>query len=213
MLCVGSQISNLDMPCNVQVEADVESEQLAAIQFYGGIYKSQGFYFLLDASGSTHFHALEIEKREVVQTIDGLPPRCEFAVVFFNATQLQIFPASERAILASADAKKAAKQFIASVKAQGDTCVGCGLVKILRMAQNSRLTHRRVIYVGDGGTNCFYANPERYAQKVLSDVRRINNPPIPVDTICVGYQVAFPTVLAQMTGGRHRRINSENEED
>lgn len=56
-------------------------------QFFGARDHAHSFAYVIDCSGSMASHSsLEVAKRELLQSVDQLPPDAEVAVVFYNMT-------------------------------------------------------------------------------------------------------------------------------
>lgn len=56
-------------------------------QFFGARDHAHSFAYVIDCSGSMASHSsLEVAKRELLASLDQLPPDAEFAVVFYNMT-------------------------------------------------------------------------------------------------------------------------------
>jgi hypothetical protein len=56
-------------------------------QFFGARDHAHSFAYVIDCSGSMASHSsLEVAKRELLQSLEQLPPDAEFAVVFYNMT-------------------------------------------------------------------------------------------------------------------------------
>ena len=89
-----------------------------ASTYYGLTISAHRVLFVLDTSGSMEGARLEAAKRELVQTINGLPPETSFSVVVFNST-LAVW--QQQLVEANAATKEAATRFVAAQPARGGT--------------------------------------------------------------------------------------------
>ena len=71
----------LDLPSG-GVGSDQDDEDAPeVIQFLGGFYEGDGFFFLLDISGSMHGDKIELLKEELSESLAELSIHSEFGVV------------------------------------------------------------------------------------------------------------------------------------
>ncbi len=78
-------------------------------QFFGARDHAHSFAYVIDRSGSMVSHnSLDVAKRELLSSLDQLPPDAEFAVVFYNMTPRMLTdPEGHRGRMAATAANKA----------------------------------------------------------------------------------------------------------
>ena len=75
----------LDLPSGgVRGDESDEEDALEAIVFFGETYEGDGFFFLLDRSGSMNGFKLDMLKSEMVSALEELSPTNEFGIVSFS---------------------------------------------------------------------------------------------------------------------------------
>ncbi len=93
-------------------------------EFFGAREHAGSFAYVIDCSGSmASRNALEVAKRELLASLNQLPPDAQFAVVFYNLSALVFAdPQGHRGLMAAKDANKGrvATQ-LATVKPDGGT--------------------------------------------------------------------------------------------
>lgn len=72
---------------------DKPKEQLYQAEFMGTVAKGQRFCIIADASNSMRGAQLAQLKKELIKTLEGLDPACQFYIIFFHQTDLPMpFP-------------------------------------------------------------------------------------------------------------------------
>ena len=144
------------------------------LEFAGIPLEGDGFYFVVDRSGSMQDSGeLGLAKREIIRTIQALPRTAEFGIVFADGNPLR-FPASGIPTLASEEHKSAATTWIGGIPGGFDGCVQQGLLVALDFADRAREEGGTIFYVGDGGGTCPGPDERTYLQQTLEIVDERN---------------------------------------
>ncbi len=89
--------------------------------FFGAEAQGRSFVYVIDRSGSmTLENALEVAKRELLQSLNQLPADVEFGVVFYNF-QAEVFGRSDDLMDASPANKQRVRQWLGTVQPNGAT--------------------------------------------------------------------------------------------
>ena len=78
-------------------------------QFFGARDHAHSFSYVIDCSGSMASHnSLEVAKRELLASLDQLPPDAEFSVIFYNMTPKMLSdPQGHRGLMSATTSNKA----------------------------------------------------------------------------------------------------------
>ena len=223
---------NLDLPVNSgDPWAPAEEEEAPAIIFfYGQQFEGDVFVFCVERSGSMNDQGeLARAKREVIRNIQELSDQTEFAVCFFDTGILK-WPPNDRPILANAQNRATACNWVASVGVGDLSCPKEGLPRSLQTINRSVKDRRCLIYVGDGGGTCYKKGWEQqcppeisansdlefeqwYLADTLARVDELNHKNVSINTVGVRLRAeldinqSFVRVLAQRNAGVSRRID------
>ncbi len=171
-----------------------------SIHFFGGTYEGDGFFFLLDVSGSMYGVRLVLLKEEFARSIASLSQASEFGAVAFS-DWVRAF--SHRPVRATRQQKRQAAAWVDELRAIGTTHMLAGARTLLPIAHRSKKRHRIIIAVGDGLPTD--PDPQETLVAIVSEnVRRI-----PWNTILIGSSnaaVEFMSSLSNLTGGVYRHI-------
>ena len=107
----------LDLPSGGAGDGDDEEDAPETINFWGGEYEGDAFFWCLDKSGSMDWDgAIDDLKQEVNSAILSLSPAAEFSLVAFSSNTLVWSPSPQAARLAE---KTAALSWVNSLYAEG----------------------------------------------------------------------------------------------
>lgn len=191
----------LDLPSGGRgVEGEDEEDIPETIVFYGGEYEGDGFFFLLDRSGSMSGNRLEMLKVEMSSALEALSPSSEFGIVAFSSA-FEVF--SPTPSPAGPGEVAAACSWVSALTAYGATNLMAAALETLTLAQMSSAADRCVVVVGDGLPN----NPG--PDDTLVGILAANTEGLPFHTILIGaggMAVPFMTNLAAQTGGTFRVV-------
>lgn len=206
----GATKENLDLPFDALGEGDEEEDAPEIITFYGQQLEADGFFFVIDHSGSMMDSGeLTIAKREVVRNISEFSDRVQFGIVFF-AGEATKFPSSGQPAEANPGIKQSAINFVNSIQRAQGSCVQKGMASILQMANQGTSKRKVIVYVGDGGGTCGRGDEGAYLHQTLSTVKSLNYQHIQINTIGVLNQPPvnenFLKQLASSNGGTFTRV-------
>lgn len=189
----------LDLPAGGGAAED-EEDAAETIQFFGGSYEGDGFFFLLDVSGSMYGERLTVLKEEMRRSLESLSKASEFGIVAFSDW---VRTYAQRPKRATRTETRRAEEWVEELRAIGGTYMLDGARTLLPIAHKSRKKHRVIIAVGDGlPTN---PDPDETLVSIVSE----NAHRLPWNTILIGAgegQEAFMAALARLTGGVYRLI-------
>src|SRR5262245_35897717 len=86
---------NLDLPFDALGEDDAEEEAPEVVSFYNLHLEGEGFFYVIDKSGSMDRLELPRAKQEVIKNIREFSDRVYFGIVFFDK-DVTSFPAAAR---------------------------------------------------------------------------------------------------------------------
>lgn len=93
-------------------------------EFFGTREHASSFAYVIDFSGSMNNHgALRLAKRELLASLDQLPPDARFGVVFYNHERRTFLdPRGEAALMAATSAnKERVRSYLATIQPDGGT--------------------------------------------------------------------------------------------
>ena len=206
LLSIGSYVTSqstegrrpLDLPSGGSGDDDDEDAP-ETINFWGGEYEGDAFFWCLDRSCSMGWNG-EIEqlKQEFTQSIHSLSSQAEFGVVAFSSGHTVWNPTPQRANIAN---KASAAAWVLALNAAGWTCLGPAGVDTLNIANQSSKQMKQVLILSDGEPYCDGANT---ANQCLLDIGGANWQNIPINTIYIATDnggIAFMQQLAAMNNG------------
>jgi len=192
----------LDLPSGgARGEHEEEENALEAIFFFGDTYEGDGFFFLLDRSGSMSGFKLAMLKTEMNSALSELSPTSEFGIVSFSGDYSVFSPTPSRA---TSGMVAAAQAWVNAMEAAGSTMMLQAAQQLMPIVEISSRRDRRVIAVGDGSPN----NPGH--EETLAGILAANTQQLPIDTLLVGANepaLLFMQQLASDTGGPFRQIS------
>ena len=107
------------------------------VNYFGIETKGDAVVFVVDASGSMRGERFKEACAELLYTVDNLAAFQSFAVFFFNDHRhSEVFPAEEKLAVADAASKEALRQWVATVRPQGDTHPTLIVRRALRLKPN-----------------------------------------------------------------------------
>jgi Mg-chelatase subunit ChlD len=203
---------NLDLPYDALGSEEEDEEAPEIVTFYGTSLEGDGFFYVIDRSGSMMDSGeLIVAKREVVRNITELSSRVQFGVIFFDRAALK-YPQSGQAAEANPAAKTSGIAFVQSADRGRGSCPQTGLSAALQMANLCSARRKVIVYVGDGGGTCAGGNSEgEYLKQTLAAVSAQNWQRVRIDAIGVlqigPEQERFLKSLAAQNGGTYTRIS------
>lgn len=207
--------ANLDLPVDAGFGRESEDEDAPEIvSFYGAQYEASAVCFALDESGSMQDQGRwQLQTREVIRTIRQLSDAAEFSVVYYGS---RVSAFRQRTVKASGSNKAAGISFIRSRNPSGDTCIGEGTTKALKIVRQSASRHLAVIVTSDGRPDvCATGNRATPAeqQRILAQTLAANpGRAVQIHTIFVGRSneadaIEFMRRLARVHSGTFRLVN------
>lgn len=189
--------------------------------FYGIQTKSTHIVYILDRSGSMAEPArkpgqtggggdgqsskFEIARRELLKSLDSLPPKATFNVLFYNEA-FQVF--QDKMVKASKANKKAARDFVDGLNAQGATNIYDTLERAFEIGGQGAVDKAykpnfdTIFFLTDGSPT---AGKTTDTKEILAEVDRWNRAKrIKVHCVGVGaHNSRFMRNLAEKTGGQY----------
>jgi hypothetical protein len=189
----------LDLPSGGAGDGDDEEDAPETINFWGGEYEGDAFFWCLDKSCSMSWNG-EIEdlKQEFTQTLNSLSSQAEFGVVAFSEGHVSWNPSPQRANPAN---KGSATAWVLALNAAGWTCLGPAGVETLNIANQCSKQMKQVLVLSDGEPYCNGANT---ATQSLADITAANWQQSPVNTIYISSDnggITFMQQLASQNNG------------
>lgn len=189
----------LDLPSGGRGDDDEEEDAPETIDFWGGSYEGDAFFWCLDKSCSMGWNGEIFElKQEFTQTVNSLSSRAEFGVVAFSEGHVVWNPMPQPANAAN---KGAASAWVNNLQAAGWTCLGPAAVETINIANACSKQFKQVLVLSDGEPYCGGSNT---ASQVLTDVAAANWQQIPVNTIYIASDtggIQFMQQLAAQNNG------------
>ena len=189
----------LDLPSGGSGDNDEEEDAPETINFWGGEYEGDAFFWCLDKSCSMSWNGeIQALKQEFTQTLNSLSSQAEFGVVAFSEGHSVWNPMPQRANPAN---KGSATAWVLNLNAAGWTCLGPAAVETLNIANQCSKAMKQVLILSDGEPYC---NGTNTAQQVLNDVAAANWQQIPVNTIYIASDsggISFMQQLAAQNNG------------
>ena len=185
----------LDLPSGGGGLSEDEEDSPEIITFFGSSYEGEGFYFLLDKSGSMQGEKMDLLKAELTSTLNSLSSESHFGMVAFSDN---VVPFSTYPMVATPVWKSQAVAWVQALVPAGSTHMLAGATSILDVAQLHQSSNRVIIAVGDGLPN------QPSAPQTLEGIIFANWQGLPFNTILFGNDpaaVQFMQDLAAATGG------------
>ena len=189
----------LDLPSGGSGRSLDEEDAAESILFFGNVYEGDGFFFLLDRSGSMSGLKLGILKAEMQDALQELSSESEFGIVAFSGDTSALSPIPLRA---QRNNVLQGTVWVNALEAYGSTMMLGAAQELLAIASVCTNDTRSVIVVGDGNPN----NPG--PAETLEGIIALNSEGLPFHTILIGANesaVEFMMALAAATGGTFRR--------
>jgi hypothetical protein len=189
----------LDLPSGGSGDDDDDEDAPETINFWGGEYEGDAFFWCLDKSCSMGWNG-EIQqlKEEFTSTISSLSSQAEFGVVAFSEGHSSWNPSPKRANPAN---KGSATAWVLALNAAGWTCLGPAGVETLNIANQSQKQFKQIMILSDGEPYCNGANT---ATQSLQDITMANWQQIPINTIYIATDnggIVFMQQLATQNNG------------
>ena len=188
----------LDLPSGGRGTDEDEEDPNETIRFFGESYEGDGFFFLLDRSGSMSGMKLEILKLEMTSALSELSEQSEFGIVAFSGDTTAFSPMP---VKASDRNSSLGKAWVLALAPYGSTMMLAGAEAILEIAYTSSKDDRSIIVVGDGSPNS--PGPAETLEGVIA----ANVEGLPFHTILIGASseaADFMMALSSVTGGTFR---------
>ena len=189
----------LDLPSGGAGDGDDEEDAPETINFWGGEYEGDAFFWCLDKSCSMGWNG-EIQqlKEEFTSTISSLSSQAEFGVVAFSDGHISWRASPVKANPAN---KGSATAWVLALNAAGWTCIGPAGVETLNIANQCSKQMKQVLILSDGEPYC---NGSNTATQSLADITAANWQRIPVNTIYIATDnggITFMQQLASQNNG------------
>ncbi|MFQ5654113.1 MAG: VWA domain-containing protein [Planctomycetota bacterium] len=191
----GGERRPLDLPSGGAGRSSEEEDAPETIIFFGAAYEGDGFFFLLDKSGSMAGEKIMLLKEELTSTINSLSSHSDFAIVAFSGDVISFSPVPSRA---EPQQKAAAIGWVQGLEPYGPTFMLNGALYLLPITRLCNLPRRVIIAVGDGLPNG--PGPDDTLEGIVS----ANWEGLPINTILFGSEptaVEFMSNLSAATGG------------
>ncbi len=189
----------LDLPSGGLGTDDEEEDESESITFYGSEYEGDGFFWLLDKSGSMLWGGrIQILKQEMTEAINALTSRAQFSMVAYssNTVAWNQFP-----VPANSGNKASALAWVQGLSASGPTCMLPAGLKVIEISNLCSKRRKQVIVLGDGVPFC---NGQNTGQQCLTEITGANWQRTPIHTIYVSTDnggVEFMQALATLNNG------------
>ncbi|MEM7234337.1 MAG: vWA domain-containing protein [Planctomycetota bacterium] len=203
---------NLDLPVAVEASARTDDDlPPEVVVFYGQTYESEAIFFCLDQSLSMGPGAWEQLQQELARVVTDFSKEMQFGIVFFHE-EATVFPTNKRPAVADTATKQAAIAMVNEARpSDRSTCFLEGLKEALKMANQSEVKYRTVIFMSDGKATCVGQDSVAYIERTFNEVRTLNTRNTTINTVGVGFEVAdfFLKSLAEQNSGTYRRIKDD----
>jgi len=188
----------LDLPSGGSGSQDDDEDAPEIINFWGGEYEGDAFFWCLDKSCSMSWNG-EINdlKQEFTQTLNSLSSQAEFGVVAFSEGHISWNPAPQRANPAN---KGAATAWVNALNAAGWTCLGPAGVHTIGIANQSQKQMKQILILSDGEPYC---NGSNTATQSLADITAANWQRIPINTIYISSDNGGITFMQQLASNNN----------
>jgi hypothetical protein len=189
----------LDLPSGGSGDDDDDEDAPETINFWGGAYEGDAFFWCLDKSCSMGWNG-EIQqlKEEFTSTISSLSSQAEFGVVAFSDGHISWRASPVKANTAN---KGSATAWVLALNAAGWTCLGPAGVETLNIANQSQKQFKQIMILSDGEPYC---NGSNTATQSLQDITMANWQQIPINTIYIATDnggIVFMQQLATQNNG------------
>jgi len=203
----GGVKENLDLPFDAIGENGDEEDAPEIVTFYGVQLEGDGFFYVIDRSGTMANGELQVAKREVIKNITEFTERVQFGVFFFDAGLMK-FPSSGQPADANPAMKASAISFVSSTPNGGGTCPQAALLAALRMSQQASARRKVIVFLSDGHTACSGADGPQYKAATIAAVSAQNFQRAVVNTIGVVEIIdeEFLRSLAGSNGGTYTKV-------
>ena len=188
----------LDLPSGGS-GGDEDEDSPEIINFWGGEYEGDAFFWCLDKSCSMGWNG-EINqlKQEFTQAVNSLSTQAEFGVVAFSGSTLAWSMIPQRA---NAGNRGSAIAWVQSLNPGGWTCLGPAGVRAINIANQSQKAMRQILILSDGEPYC---DGQNTASICLTSITQANWQHIPINTIYIATDnggISFMQTLANMNNG------------
>lgn len=169
----------LDLPVgDLGLDPEEDEPEPDTIFFYGDGYEADGFFWLLDRSGSmNHQGRLGILKVEVLQAIQGLSHASEFGIVAFSSNSTKF---AQTPVRARPESKAQAAAWVNALGPAGMSCLAPAATKLINISNQCKKASKIIFIVGDGSPNC------PLCPATIETIRNANWQRTPVNTIYIG---------------------------
>src|SRR5262245_687158 len=165
---------NLDLPFDAIGENENEEEAPEIVSFYGTQLEGDGFFYVIDKSGSMQDSGeLNIAKREVTRNITEFSDKVRFGIFFFSKDVVK-FPQRGQAAAANPAMQASGTNFNQPAQSTTGSCPQAGLSAALLMASNCSSKRKVIVYLGDGGGTCPGSSEGEYLKQTLAAVAAQN---------------------------------------
>ncbi|MGE4619595.1 MAG: vWA domain-containing protein [Planctomycetota bacterium] len=191
----------LDLPAGGGNNEEEDEEIPDVIQFFGQDFEGDAFVWVLDTSGSMSVGGnMQQLREEFVGAVSSLSSETEFGVIAFNQNLQELDSHCKEA---TTSRKMVAAAWVVALPTNGSSCISPAVIRGLEIARKSSKEQRRVILVGDGGSQCGSTTPN--ATQDLINISMANWDRIAIDTVFVGGHgegLDFYQALANQNQGR-----------
>ncbi len=206
----GGLKENLDLPFDAIGDNDDDEELPEVVNFYGLNLEGDGFFYVIDRSGSMQDSGeLGVAKREVTKNIQEFSDRVQFGIVFF-AKDVNQFPQGGQPAEANPGMKSSAISWLQAQTGSSGSCCMAGFTAVLKLASQSTAKRKVVVYLGDGGGTCSGEDESAYLAKTQSAINAQNFLRIQINTIGVlqipEINEKFLKTVAASNGGTYSRV-------
>ncbi len=194
----------LDLPSGGTGDDNDDEDAPEVIQFWSAEFEGDGFFWLLDRSGSmTEAGKMETLKIEMEAAILQLSARTDFGIISFADNSTHCFPAPVRATLAN---RNYSITWVQGMVAAGWTCMGPAAVETIELSNKSHKRHKTIIFVGDGVPHCDYVDT---TEQVLNDIAVANYKHTKISTVYIADDalgIELFTQIAETYGGTFTNV-------
>jgi hypothetical protein len=201
---------NLDLPFDALGGEEEEEEAPEVVTFYNLNLEAEGFFYVIDKSGSMDGTELPRAKQEVIRNVREFSERVLFGVVFFDK-EVETYPVTCQPVRADAGAKQGAIAWVeGAVGGQRGSCCKQGILAGLKMANLAQPRRKVLTYLGDGGGHCPGSRDLMgYYKDALAEIKAANSQSVKINAVGVAVLDEGEVFLRQLTaqnGGTYTRI-------
>lgn len=184
--------------------SDEEEETLPdSVQFFGGEYEGDAFFWCLDKSCSMGWQsAFDQVQAEVVASLESLSEASEFSVVAFSSGVISWSPTPREGNQSN---RTDAIEWVRALEPGGASCLISGAIETIAISNRSEALTKNLILLSDGAPGCTGGESTELA---LEAITRANWQHSPIHTIFIASDPEarqFLQSVSRTSGGSFRQ--------